>query len=186
MRNSGRFVSPCHIWCGSLEYSALRSQAVKPLTKCFPHFWLILTRQLQVSGMGATRIIALVTSLLLFGIHLHRFQDKYIDFGLNITLASKQVIRAGIEAVNRSRRELVCSAIFTPSPKSTFRRLLLVFLLLCGNTESNPCPQFKYSYGKCSKLVKWNQNGIQCNRRAIWFQKLVGTIEKDYVSPFAP
>ena len=59
-----------------------------------------------------TRLLAQVAILLLFGIHLlsivsssHGFQEKYIDFGLNITLISKKTIRGGLEAaVNRSFR----------------------------------------------------------------------------------
>ena len=142
--------------------------------------------------MCVTRAIALAASLLLFGIHLlstllnpHRIQDKYIDVGLNITLASKQIIQVGREEVNRSRRELVRSAIFTPPLKNTSFLLLLVSLLLGGNIESNPSPQYIYPCGECSKPVKRNQNRIQCDMCDIWFHAKCNDIDLQMLS-FSP
>ena len=116
--------------------------------------------------------VTLVAILPLFGIHLlsilqssHGFQEKYIEFGLNITLASKQTIRARLEAAisrsHQSPRSFRC--LYASSSRNTFRRLLQMFLLLGGNIESNPGPQYKHPCGVCTKSVISYQNGIQCD-----------------------
>ena len=117
-----------------------------------------------------------LVALFIFGIRLlqtlpnpHGFQYKYIDFGLDTTLAPKQLTKAGLEAVNLSRRELVRSTIFSTSSKNTPRRLLLSLLLLSGNIESNPGPQYKYPCGECTRPVKSNQRGIQCDLCDVWY-----------------
>ena len=122
--------------------------------------------------------VTLVAILLLFGIHLlsilpssHGFQEKYIEFGLNITLASKQTIRAKLEAAisrsHQSPRSFRC--LYASSSRNTFRRLLQMFLLLGGNIESNPGPQYKHPCGVCTKSVISYQNGIQCDMCEVWF-----------------
>ena len=116
--------------------------------------------------------VTLVAILLLFGIHLlsilpisHGFQEKYIEFGLNITLASKQTIRAKLEAAISRSHQSPCSfrCLYASSSRNTFRRLLQMFLLLGGNIESNPGPQYKHPCGVCTKSVISYQNGIQCD-----------------------
>lgn len=122
-------------------------------------------------------VFTLVAILLLFELHLssilpswHGFQEEYIDFGLNITLASKQTIQAGLEAaVNRSRRGLVRSAIFSRSSKDAFRQLLLILFSFGGNIVSNSGLQYKHPRGVCTTPVKSNQNGIQCDMCDFWF-----------------
>ena len=46
---------------------------------------------------------------------------------------------------------------------------LLSMLLLNGNVETNPGPQYKYPCGDCAKPVKCNQKGIQCDMCNIWY-----------------
>lgn len=125
--------------------------------------------------MAATSLYSAV-SLLLFGIHLLSmtsdpciFQDKFIEFGLNITLASKRPIETGLEAVNRSRHDIIRSAILQPTSRNPSRRLLLSLLFLSGNIEVNPGPHYKNPCGECSRPVKRNQNGIQCDQCDVWY-----------------
>lgn len=47
-------------------------------------------------------------------------------------------------------------------------RSFITLLFLCGDIEPNPGP-VKYPCGKCSKAVKSNQKGIQCDFRDHWF-----------------
>ena len=44
-----------------------------------------------------------------------------------------------------------------------------MFLLLGGNIESNPGPQYKHPCGVCTKSVISYQNGIQCDMCEVWF-----------------
>ena len=71
--------------------------------------------------MAVTRFYPAVT-LLLAGIYLLlaisnlcEIQNKSNDFGLNLTLASKRPIQAGLEAMNRCRRELASDSLVQPS-----------------------------------------------------------------------
>lgn len=124
--------------------------------------------------MAATNFVAPV--FLLFaavticpGLRNHpKHQDKFIDFGLNITLASKAPLSVGLETFNRSHREHVKSAILKRD-SATKVHLLLSLLLLSGNVELNPGPQFKYPCGNCAKPVKANQRGIQCDSCNLWY-----------------
>ena len=85
-------------------------------------------------------------------------------------MASKQTIQAGLEAaVNRSRRGLVRSAIFSRSSKDAFRQLLLILFSFGGNIVSNSGLQYKHPRGVCTTPVKSNQNGIQCDMCDVWF-----------------
>ena len=88
--------------------------------------------------MVATHVLAPVATLALFEIHLHLlstlpnrhgFQDKYIDFGQNTTLTSKQVIQTSLEAIHRSRL-MNCS--LRGNGKITYRnsRILGIFIVL--------------------------------------------------------
>ena len=49
------------------------------------------------------------------------------------------------------------------------RQLLLSLLLLACDVSSNPGPQWKSPCGLCSKPVKRNQRGIQCDNWDRWF-----------------
>lgn len=125
--------------------------------------------------MAVTRLYPAVT-LLLAGTYLLlaisklcESQNKSIDFGLNLTLALKRPIRAGLEAVNRSRRELARSTIFKSTARNPSRRLLLSLLLLSGNIELNPGPQYKQPCGECTKPVKNSQMGIKCDMCDVWY-----------------
>ena len=76
-------------------------------------------------SMAAITFCYAVT-LFLFSCHLllifpnpHEFQNKHIDFGLCTTLVLKRSIQAGLEAVNRSRRQLDCSAMLQSAPRIT-------------------------------------------------------------------
>ena len=113
--------------------------------------------------MAAVTLLLAGIYLLLAISNLCEIQNKSIDFGLNLTLASKRPIQAGLEAVNRRRRELARSTIFQPAAKNPSRRLLLSLLFLNGNIELNPGPQYRHPCGECTRPLKSNQKGIQCD-----------------------
>ena len=52
------------------------------------------------------------------------------------------------------------TAILEVKPKSLL--VVLNILLLCGDVDLNPGPQWKYPCGVCRKPVKSNQKGIRC------------------------
>jgi len=74
--------------------------------------------------MAVTRLYPAVTLLLagtyllLVTSNLCEPQNNSIDFGLNLTLAFKRPIRAGLEAVNRRRHELAHSTIFNSTARN--------------------------------------------------------------------
>ena len=117
-------------------------------------------------------------SLLLFATYLperspnvHKTRHKHINFGLNETFASRQPIRAGFEAINRSRLAIEHSVMFgRDSRKNSSGLFSLSLLLLNGNIETNPGPQHKYPCGVCSKAVKCNQKRIQCDTCEVWYR----------------
>ena len=59
------------------------------------------------------------------------------------------------------------TAILDAKPKS--RLVVLNILLLCGEVDPNPGPQWKYLCGVCSKPVKSNQKGILCDYCDRWY-----------------
>ena len=65
--------------------------------------------------------------------------------------------------MNRCRRELARSTIFKSTARNPSRRLLLSLLLLSGNIELNPGPQYKQPRGECTGPVKSSQKGIKCD-----------------------
>ena len=46
---------------------------------------------------------------------------------------------------------------------------VLKLLLLCGDIDLNPGPQWKYPCGVCNKPVRSNQKGLQCDYCDRWF-----------------
>ena len=89
------------------------------------------------------------------------------DFGLNITLASTQSIAVGLESAHRlyGRKGTISTNNFDTKCSGRF---LLFILLLGGDTQINPGPNYKYPCGVCSKPVKYNQKCLQwdnCNLR---------------------
>ena len=93
---------------------------------------------------------------------------KGIDgFGLNTTLANSEPILIGFEAIysqNRlNRTSSTCSSL------TVIKRLLLSLLLLGGDIQLNPGPNWRYPCGVCNKPVKRNQKGIQCDHCDLWY-----------------
>ena len=46
--------------------------------------------------------------------------------------------------------------------------VILITLLLCGDVEINPLPNYKYPCGVCGKPVQCNQKGIECDKCELW------------------
>ncbi len=84
------------------------------------------------------------------------------DFGLNITLASTQSIAVGLESAHRlyGRKGTISTNNFDTKCSGRF---LLFILLLGGDIQINPGPNYKYLCGVCSKPVKSNQKYLQCD-----------------------
>ena len=80
---------------------------------------------------------------------------------------SKLPSGTGLEALQRSLRKPKQSAILFTGQFKKF--LVLALLLLGGDVEPNPGPNFKYPCGMCAKPVKLNQRGVQCDICDSWF-----------------
>lgn len=119
--------------------------------------------------------------LLLVISNLCESQNKSIDFGLNLTLAFKRPIWTGLEAMNRCRRELAPSTIFKSTARNPSRRLLLSLLLLSGNMELNPGPQYKQPCGKCTRPLKSNQKGIKCYMCDVWYHAKCSNVDLKFL-----
>ena len=76
------------------------------------------------------------------------------------TCSSRRVLRKRCNARNS------LSVLNKPS-----QSYLITFLLICGDVEGNPGPNFKYPCGKCANPVKRNQQGIQCDKCDQWFHR---------------
>ena len=70
----------------------------------------------------------------------------------------------GTEALLSSQISCRRAAILDRKPLG----LLLDLLLLCGDVNLNPGPNWKFPCGICSKPVKSNQMGIQCDQCDAW------------------
>ena len=97
--------------------------------------------------------------------NLNGSQHDYVDVGLNETT------KVGSEAFYRSSRFRIAYGGMSQvtSSKEMSMRFLLSTLLLNGNVETNPGPQYKYPCGDCAKPVKCSQKGIQCDMCDIWY-----------------
>ena len=121
-------------------------------------------------GISAIYLLLFATYLPERSPNVHKTRHKHINFGLNETFASRQPIRAGFEAINRSRLAIEHSVMFgRDSRKNSSGLFSLSLLLLNGNIETNPGPQHKYPCGVCSKAVKCNQKRIQCDTCEVWY-----------------
>ncbi len=97
-------------------------------------------------------------------------QDKVIDFGLNTTFAAKEPPGIGFEAIIRTHREQRWRSAILKRDRTPSSFLVLSLLLLSGNVELNPSPHYKYPCGSCTKPVKPNRRGVQCDICDIWYQ----------------
>ena len=88
-------------------------------------------------------------------------------FGLNITLASSDPILTGFVAIHSQNRLNITSC--TCSSSAVIKRFLLSVLLLGGDIQLNPGPNWKYPCGVCNKAVRRNQKGIQCDHCDLWY-----------------
>lgn len=96
-------------------------------------------------------------------------QDKVIDFGLKTTLAAKDPPGIGFEATIRTHREQRWRSAILKRDRTPSSFLVLSLLLLSGNVELNPGPHYKHPCGSCTKPVKPNQRGVQCDICDIWY-----------------
>ena len=96
-------------------------------------------------------------------------QDKVIDFGLNTTFAAKDSPGIGFEAIVRTHREQRWRHAILKRNRTSSSFLVLSLLLLSGNVELNPGPHYKHPCGCCTKPVKANQRGVQCDICDIWY-----------------
>ena len=121
----------------------------------------------------STAIKLLVLSLF-FRLKLNNF---YITSSINInstdwsTLTnSTRPISIGLAAYRSRPRISQAGAILDSCPElGSPRQLLLSLLLVAGDISINPGPQWKFPCGFCSKPVKRNQRGIQCDNCDRWF-----------------
>ena len=121
-------------------------------------------------GISAIYLLLFATYLIECSPNIHRQHHKHINLGLNETFASCQPIRAGFEAINRSRLAIEHSVLFgRDSRKISSGLFLLSLLLLNGNIETNPGPQYKYPCRVFSKAMKCNQKRIQCDTCEVWY-----------------
>ena len=81
-----------------------------------------------------------------------------------LTIESESTCLSGFEAFASSYRNQRRSTMFVRSKSY----LLLNLLLLCGDIDTNPGPNWKYPCGSCKKPVKSNQHGIQCDSCDSW------------------
>lgn len=88
-------------------------------------------------------------------------------FGLNSVLASTEPFITGLEAFYSYDRFTKESSTSTSS--RVFKRLLLSLLLLAGDIQLNPEPNWKFPCGSCNKPVKKNQKGFQCDHCNLWY-----------------
>ena len=121
--------------------------------------------------MAVVSFLAPLSMIVLAIIWLPRQRNEIIKLpnnlghGLNRTLAGKNPIASGLEALVSVTSK---SAIFKRKGNVLERRLLLSLLMLSGNIEVNPGPIYKYPCGICSKPTKSNQKAIQCDFCDIW------------------
>ena len=97
-------------------------------------------------------------------------QDKVIDFGLNAKFAAKDPPGIGSEAIIRTYREQRWRSAILKRDSTPSSFLVLSLLLLSGNVELNPCPHYKHPCGSCTKPVKINKRGVQCDICDIWYR----------------
>lgn len=83
--------------------------------------------------------------------------------------------------MNRCRRELAPSTIFKSTARNPSRRLLLSLLLLSGNMELNPGPQYKQPCGKCTRPLKSNQKGIKCYMCDVWYHTKCSNVDLKFL-----
>ena len=112
----------------------------------------------------------------LFFVHLSRTLQK--DASLNVHLpaggsyglnaASGRSMGTGFMGLLRTRG--FRSVLNTPYEGGSIKlaRSFITLLFLCGDIKLNPGP-VKYPCGKCSKPVKSNQKGIQCDFCDYWY-----------------
>ena len=79
-------------------------------------------------------------------------------------IKSESTCLLGSEAFASSYRRQRCSAMFAKSKSC----ILLNLILLCGDVNINPGPNWKCPCGLCKKPVKSNQRGIQCDSCDTW------------------
>ena len=122
---------------------------------------------LPVSGPLNVLIIGLI--LACYSLRHHREDPKYLnslmESNFNITLASKQPIRAGL-----ARARGLKSDMFQHNSRrsKTMMKLLISILLMCGDIQLKPGHQYMYPCGICAKPVRINQQVIQCDFCDIW------------------
>ncbi len=90
--------------------------------------------------------------------------------GLDFILGSGNLFKRGHvgstnhATVHRRRKLHLCIA-----KHSGFLQALFVAMLVCGDVELNPGPNYKFPCGACSKPVKSNQMGLLCATCQSWF-----------------
>ncbi|XP_048588419.1 uncharacterized protein LOC125572237 [Nematostella vectensis] len=122
--------------------------------------------------MAAMDFVAplILLTIACYSLNIRTNQDKSNTKCLLITQGKHSAFNAsetiGLEALHRLRVSATRPAILDLKRPKLFT--LLSLLLLSGSVEPNPGPNYKFPCGICSKPVRINQRGIQCDFCDIW------------------
>ena len=103
--------------------------------------------------------------LLYLSPNLYGSQHDYVDFGLNETFACKKATKVGFEAFYHSSRfRIAHGGMSQVTSNKMSMRFLLSMLLLNGNVETNPRPQYNYPCGDCqtSEMQSKKEFNVTC------------------------
>ena len=143
----------------------------------------VQTESQRSSNMAAVNFVAQLTALLLAFQVVTRLSEHvtFVEAHPSIctSFPPKLPSSTGFEALHRTHCHLKRSAILKSS--QSMKLLALSLLLISGNIESNPGPTYKYPCGECSKPVKRNQPGVQCDTCDSWYHtRCKGISNKSY------
>ena len=104
---------------------------------------------------------------------------SFNQFHISSSLAELNLVEASYHHDTNGGRPAILKRTRSLQANAGFD--LLGMLLLCGDISLNPGPRCQYPCGVCSKAVKSNQRGVQCDYCDVWYHaKCMGMNTKIY------
>ena len=96
---------------------------------------------------------------------------SHLNTRVDVRRRSRSPSQPSKSLLRQLRLLVVCTSLAVCAYITVCIGTIALLLLLSGDIEVNPGPNYKFPCSRCEKPVKANQDGLQCNGCDCWFHR---------------